>query len=297
MNKIKIHLKLTILVAILFFNVEVNAQFRAMITPSLEIPIVSSVNPGYKLTPGIKGGIFYEIRKFSFGLSVGYHTFTPNEEVLNKRGLPIFRVDGDPESFETRSCDTCNYTEEFGNLSMVPILIEWNMYLLKTDHIKLSFGINSGIRIYSYSHEIRLANQIDKYYGSSSYNYYSYSNTPPSPEMIDGKITTKKTDARINMSPKLAFEYMLNDKFSIYFEPAINLQTGSIGDFFMSDDFNDPFFSDYGVFPGGYTINQMFTASLGVGVIYNFGYPAKVAARKEEKEKIKESEKIEWLPE
>lgn len=153
---------------------------------------------------------------------------------------------------------------------------------LKTEKIKLSLGFNVGFRIYSYSHVIRLVDPIEK-------DPNSYSSPP---EMIEGVITTDKKDVRLNMSPKFAFEYMINDLFSIYFEPAINMQTGAVGNFFM---FDDDFFELDNVYPGSYTVDQMFTASLGVGIIYNFGYPAKITERKEIEKKHIESEKIEWL--
>jgi len=276
-------------VAILFIGVSGKAQFRVMVTPSLEIPIVFQGDPGYKPTIGIKAGGFYEMRRLSLGLSVGYQSFSSSDGTLHKVGLYSFQLDSDPSnslssiygsSFGERNCDTCTYTEEFGNLTMIPILIEWNQYLFKIGKVKSSIGLNVGIRFYSYSHVIRFDESLEKY-GTSS-----------QPELIEGVITTDKTDTRFNISPKIAIEYLLTDKFSLYFEPAINIQTESLSDFFMLDD---SFFGGFGHTPDSYTVNQMFTASFGVGFIYNFGYPAKVRQRKEVEKKQIESEKIEWL--
>jgi len=278
-------LKIILVVVILFIGVVGKAQFRVMVTPSLEIPMLQGFKNRYNTTFGIKAGGFYEWRKLSLGLSVGYHSLSPSDETLNRRGLKQFRLDSDNSSPQNRYCDTCAYTEEFGNLTMIPILLEWNQYFLKTEKVKLSFGFNVGFRIYSYSHVIRLADPIEK-------DPYSYSSSPP--EMIEGVITTDKKDVRLNVSPKLAFEYMINDLFSIYFEPSINMQTGAVGNFFIFDN-DDDFFEFDNVYPGSYTIDQMFTASLGVGIIYNFGYPAKITQRKEVEKKHIESEKIEWI--
>ncbi|MBW6481820.1 MAG: hypothetical protein K0B10_02050 [Vicingaceae bacterium] len=276
--KFKNKLKVVLVIAILFMGVVGKAQFRLMVTPSLEIPIVLEGNIGYKPTLGIKVGGFYELRKLSLGLSVGYHSFSPSEKTLKGSGLPRFRLDSDDKSSYPRSCDTCTYTEEFGNLTMIPILIEWNQYLLKTEKIKLSMGLNVGIRIYSYSHVIRLTEPIEK-------NYNSFSSLPS--EMIEGVITTNKKDIGFNVSPKTSVEYKINNLFSVYFEPAINLQINLEDDFFS--------FGPETISPNSYTIDQIFTSSLAVGVIYNFGYPTKVAQRKEVEKKQSESEKVEWL--
>ena len=61
--------------------------------------------------------------------------------------------------------------------------------------------------------------------------------------------------------------------------------------------FDDGFFNEQGHTPNSYTVDQMFTSSIGIGVIYNFGHPAKTRVKIEETEKIMESEKIDWLPE
>lgn len=299
MIKIKDYLKLVIIAAISFSSIEVSAQFRVMVTPSLEIPMVFNQDPGYSLTYGIKIGGFYEARRLSLGLSVGYQSFSSNEGTLHKIGMSSFQLDTDPtssnssffgSSFGDRTCDTCTYTEEYGNLTMIPILIEWNQYLLKLDKVKISAGLNVGIRIYSYSHVITFDEPLEKTISNNSY--------PTSqPELIEGVITTDKTDTRFNVSPKIAFEFLLTDKFSLYIEPAINIQTEALGDFFGFDDsFNSSFFGEIGHTPNSYTVDQMFTSSIGIGVIYNFGHPAKVKARIEDTKKIIESEKIEWLP-
>ena len=282
-------LKIILLIAILFIGVVGKAQFRLMVTPSLEIPIVFDGDPGYKSTIGIKAGGFYEWRKLSLGLSVGYQSFSSSEGTLHKVGLYSFQLDSDPSSSSSsfgsslgeRSCYTCTYTEKFGNLTMIPILIEWNQYLLKIEKVKISVGLNAGIRFYSYSHVIRFDEPLEK-----------YGNTSSPPELVEGVITTDKTDTRFNVSPKIAFEYLLTDKFSLYFEPAINLQTETLSDFFMLED---SFFGEFGHTPDSYTVNQMFTASFGVGFIYNFGYSAKIRQRKEVEKKQIESEKIEWI--
>jgi len=292
-------LKIILLIAILFIGVVGKAQFRLMVTPSLEIPIVFQGNPGYNSTFGIKAGGFYEWKKISLGLSVGYHSFSSSEGTLHKVGLYSFQLDSDPDlsssalygAFGGRSCDTCAYTEKFGNLTMIPILIEWNRYLVKTEKIKLSIGINAGFRFYSYSHVIRFDEPLEKTI-TISYNYYPTYPTTTQPELVEGVITTDKTDTRFNVSPKIAFEYLLTNKFSLYFEPAINLQTESLSDFFM---LNDSFFETVEHTPNGYTVNTMFTSSLAVGFIYNFGYPTKVAQRKEAEKKQSESEKVEWI--
>lgn len=282
--------KIVLVIATLLMGVIGKAQFRLMVTPSLEIPIVFNGDPGYKSTIGIKAGGFYEWKKISLGLSVGYQSFSSSEGTLHKVGLNSFQLDSDPSSSSSsffgssvgeRFCNTCSYTEKFGNLTMVPILIEWNRYLLKNEEIKLSIGANVGFRFYSYSHVIRFDEPLEK-----------YGNTSFPPELVEGVITTDKTDTRFNVSPKIAFEYLLTDKFSLYFEPAINLQTESLSDFFMLED---SFFGEFGHTPNSYTVERMFTASFGVGFIYNFGHPAKVAQRKEVEKKQSESEKIEWL--
>ncbi len=266
MPKFKNKLKVVLVIAILFMGVVGKAQFRVMVTPSLEIPIVFQGNPGYNNALGIKVGGFYEWRKFSLGLSVGYQSFSPSKKTMEGRGLPLFRLDNDFIYAENRSCSSCEYTEEFSNLTVIPFLIEWNHYLLKTEKIKLSLGLNVGFRIYSYSHVIRLKDPIEK-----NYDPYSY---PPLPqEMIEGVITTNKIDVRLNLSPKIAIEYQINNLFSLYFEPTINLQTKRIEDYLGLDD--DFFDIDNGeIYPGWYKVNQMFTSSLAVGVIYNFGYPS-----------------------
>lgn len=298
MIKIKDYLKLAIIAAISFSSIEVSAQFRVMVTPSLEIPMVFNQDPGYNPTFGIKIGGFYEARRLSLGLSVGYQSFSSNQGTLHKIGMSSFQLDTDPSSSSSifgsplgdRSCDTCTYTEEFGNLTMIPIMIEWNQYLLKMDKVKISAGLNVGIRIYSYSHVITFDEPLEKTIPNNGY-------TTTQPELIEGTITTDKTDTRFNVSPKIAFEYLLTDKFSLYIEPAINIQTEGLGEFFMIDDgFNSSFFGEFGHTPNSYTVDQMFTSSIGIGVIYNFGHPAKVRARIEDTKKIMESEKIEWLP-
>jgi hypothetical protein len=298
MIKIKDYIKLMIIAALAFSNTEISAQFRVMVTPSIEIPMVFNKDPGYNPTFGIKIGGFYEARRLSLGLSVGYQSFSSSEGTLHKKGMSSFELDSDPASstsfFGTsigpRSCDTCTYTEEFGNLTMVPILIEWNQYLLKLDKIKVSAGLNVGIRIYSYSHVITFDEPLEK---TVSNNGFPTSQS----ELIEGVITTDRSDTRFNISPKIAFEYLLTDKFSLYIEPAINVQTEGLGEFLMLDDgFDSSFFGEISHTPDSYTVDQMFTASIGIGVIYNFGHPAKVRKRIEESEKIMESEKIEWLP-
>ena len=288
-------LKIILLIAILFIGVVGKAQFRLMVTPSLEIPIVFQGNPGYNSTFGIKAGGFYEWKKISLGLSVGYQSFSPSEVTLHKVGLNSFLVDSDPKTstytylgttYGERVCYTCAYTEEFGNLSMIPILIEWNRYLSKIDKVKISVGLNMGVRIYSYSHIIRLDNPIEKYYDPNLY-------PKPQQEMIEGVITTERNEFRLNLSPKIAFEYLLTNKFSLYFEPAINLQTKDVVEEFNPE--NSLLTPDYQeIYPGSYEINQMFTASLALGFVYNFGYSAKVTQRKEVEKKQSESEKIEW---
>ena len=289
-------LKLVIIGVVFFSSLETKAQFRVMATPSIEIPMVFDQSPKYNSTFGFKIGGFYEARRLSLGLSIGYHSFSSSEDISSSIGLSEFQLDSDPSSSSTflgspvgdRSCDSCIYTEEFGDLIMVPIMIEWNLYLLKMDKFKISAGLNVGLRIYSYSHVITFDQQSER----NTYNY------PYKLETINGTISTDKTDLRLNFSPKIAFEYLLTDKFSLYIEPAINLQSTPIGDFTgISDSGVDPFFGKIGYIPNSYTVDQMFTSSIGLGVIYNFGYPKKVQKKIEEAKKIMESEKIEWLPE
>jgi hypothetical protein len=300
--KLNKYLKLVIIGAVSCCSLEVNGQFRVFATPSLEIPMVFSRDPGYNPTFGFKLGGFYETRRLSLGLSVGYQSFSSNEGSVKKVGLSSFQLDDDPtNAFSSsffgsitgeRSCNTCTFTEEFGDLTMIPILIEWNQYLLKMDKLKISAGLNVGLRIYSYSHVITFDEPLVKL----GYDPRALPSTQP--EMIDGTITTDKTDTRFNVSPKIAFEYLFNDKFSLYIEPTINIQTEALGEFLMVDDgFNDSFFGISSYTPNSYTVDQMFTSSIGIGIIYNFGHPAKIQKRIEDTEKIMESEKIEWLPE
>jgi hypothetical protein len=295
LKKFKNYFKLLIIGIISIYSIDGNAQLRAMMTPSLEIPIVFSGNPGYKIAPGIKLGGFYEARRLSIGLSVGYQSFSSSEGTLNRLGLSSFQLDDDPTSSSSsfgstignRSCDTCTYTAEFGDLTMIPILIEWNQYLLKINKLKFSLGLNVGIRIYSYSHVITFDEPLEKLNTNGS--------STTQPELIKGVITTDKKDTRFNVSPKVVFEYLITYKFSLYIESAINLQSEGLGDFFM---INDSFGSSFsGPTPNSYTVDQMFTASIGLGIIYNFGYPAEVRKRNYDANKIMESEKIEWLPE
>jgi hypothetical protein len=297
---LKSYLKILALILIILSTMETKAQFRVFATPSCEIPIVFSNDPGYSPTFGIKVGGFYEARRLSLGISVGYQSFSSNEGSETKIGLTNFQLDNDPSgstsffgsTISERDCDTCTYREEYGDLTMIPIMIEWNQYLLKMEKFKISAGLNVGLRIYSYSHEIIFLEQL------TSLEYDPYAFPVAEPEMIDGTITTDKTDLRFNVSPKIAFEYLYNDKFSFYFEPAINLQTENLGDFFMLEDgFGDSFFGSYGSSPNSYEVDQMFTSSMAIGVIYNFGHPAKVKAKIEDTKKIMESEKIDWLPE
>ena len=280
--KFKNKLKVVLVTAILCIGVVGKAQFKLMATQSLEIPITPEGNPGYKPTLGIKVGGFYEWKKISLGLSVGYHSFPPNEKTSKGKGLTLFRLDSDLKSSKNRSCSSCEYTEEFGNLTVIPILIEGNLYFVKTDKIKLSMGLNLGVRIYSFSHVIRLKDPVEKNYNS---------NSPAQQDMIEGVITTNKTDTRFNVSPKIAIEYLLTDKISLYFEPAINLVKKELN---LSED---PFSSNNIVkfYPNSYTIDQLFSASLGVGIIYTLGYSAKVTQRKEAEKKQIESGKIEWI--
>ena len=272
----KYYLRLITVGFISLFTIEINAQFRVMVSPSLEKPMVFANDPGYNSTFGFKLGGFYEASRLSIGLSVGYHSFSSSEGILNKKGLNSFQLDSDPtesssiysSSYGARSCDTCTYTEEFGDLTVIPIMIEWNQYLLKSRKVKISTGLNVGIRIYSYSHVITFDEQLAEF----GYDPYAYPLTEP--KLIVGTITTDKTDTRLSLSPKIAFEYLISSRFSVYFEPAFNLQTPSINNLLGPNDPFDLFFSETSVLPNSYKVDQMFSMSLGFGFIYNFGRSA-----------------------
>ena len=96
MMKFKDYLKLVIIATVSLYSFEGNAQFRVFATPSFEIPIVFGNNSGYNPTFGFKIGGFYEARRFSLGLSVGYQSFSSNEDDGTKAGLYSFLLDDDP---------------------------------------------------------------------------------------------------------------------------------------------------------------------------------------------------------
>ena len=304
---LKNYLKIVVLGGVFFFVLEIRAQFKILATPSLEIPLIFDNNPGYNTAFGFKIGSFYEKRKLSIGISVGYQSLSSNKSKSNKVGLSDFQLDNDDPNLSSsytgltlsRSCDTCMYTEGYGDLTIIPIMVEWNQYILRREKFKFSVGLNLGVRIFSYSHKITFNQQSEWYndpHGAEEY-YADGTLNPNYPyvlKSINGTITTDKTEVRASLSPKIAFEYLLSKKFSLYLESTVNfIESKTIKESF--DDKPKSRIEKKRYIPNNYSIGHVFTTSLGVGVIYNFGHPKNGRKKNDDKKKLMEPEKVEWL--
>ncbi len=173
------------------------AQVSLFTMPSFELPLSFPKYPSYSPATGLKMGILKNYEKYSLGLSIGIHSFSPKEKSTTKTILSSIA-----QEFEYYE------TQEFGKINYIPILIEWNQNLIHKDKFTFYTGFNMGVMIFNYTH---VASRSDS--------------------VVVKSYRTNKTDGGVNLSTKLGMKWEVKKHLSIFIETSINLHFEELGDF------------------------------------------------------------------